>query len=214
MGKVLATLGLGIGLIALPLQAALTIPLRMANGHNALEAVIFLISFFTVLSNIAAVLVYAGILFPGRFRLFDAMTGRLARAAVACCITVVGLVYATVLAKIWAPEGLFWLCDILLHYVAPTIYVFWWAIWGRDGGLIWSEAIKLLPAPLFYLAYALTRGALTGTYPYPFLDATSLGSAQVALNCLGVAALFLIVSLIAVAIDRTIPLSRHFRDRP
>ena len=214
MGNVLAMLGLGVGLIALPLQAALTIPLRMANGHNFIEAVIFLLSFFTVLTNIAAVLVYAGILFPGRPRLFGAMSSPIARAAVACCIAVVGLVYATVLAKIWAPEGLFWLCDVLLHYAAPAIYLIWWAFWGRDGSMSWSDAIKLLPAPLIYLAYAMARGAITGVYPYPFLDFSALGGARVALNCIGVAALFFIISLIAVTIDRNIPLSRHLRDRP
>ena len=201
MGKALAILGLAIGAFAVLLQAWLTIPLRMSNGHGLVEAVIFLLSFFTVLTNIAAVTVYAASVFPQRLGFLKKMNNPLVRAVVAASIAVVGLVYATVLAKIWAPEGLFWLCDVLLHYVAPVLYLVWWLGFGRDGSLKLADAPKFLAAPLVYLAYAIIRGILTGAYPYPFIDMAALGAAQVAVNCLLVAALFLAVSLLAIAID-------------
>jgi hypothetical protein len=209
MGKTLAIAGLAIGTFAVLLQSWLTVPLRMANGHGFAEAVIFLLSFFTVLTNIAAVAVYAASLFPRRLSMLITMNRPVARACVAVCIAVVGLVYATVLAKIWAPEGLFWLCDALLHYVAPILYIVWWIGFGRDGTLKWADTPKFLAAPVIYLAYAIIRGSLTGTYPYPFIDVATLGAAKVAINCVLVAAVFLAGSLLAVALDRNLksPLS-------
>jgi hypothetical protein len=209
MGKTLAAFGLMIGTFAVLLQASLTIPLRMEKGHGLFEAVIFLLSFFTVLTNIAVVAVYAANLFPARLGFLNTMNRAVTRACAAACIAVVGLVYATVLAKIWVPEGLFWLCDMLLHYAAPVLYIVWWLGFGRNGSLKWSDAPKFLAAPLLYLGYAVIRGGVTGAYPYPFVNVAALGAAQVAINCVLVAALFLAFSLIAIALDRTLK-SRPF----
>jgi hypothetical protein len=202
MGKALAIAGLAVGTFAVLLQSWLTVTLRMENGHGIVEAVIFFLSFFTVLTNIAVILVYFVSLFPARFRFLSKMNRPIARACAAACIAVVGLVYAAVLAKIWAPQGLFWLCDVLLHYVAPVLYLLWWISFGRDGSLRWSDAPKFLAAPLFYLAYATIRGGLTGTYPYPFIDVAALGAAKAAVNCLLVALVFLTASLLAISLDR------------
>jgi hypothetical protein len=199
--RLLAITGFAIGAFALILQFSLTIPARMQAGHGLAEALLFYFSFFTILTNIGTVLVYAARLSPGRFAFFATP---LARATMAACITIVGLVYATVLAKIWGPEGLFWLCDVLLHYAAPAIYLVWWAVAGRNGALGWNHAPKMLIFPVSYLAYALARGQLTGLYPYPFLDAGTLGLSKVAVNAAAVAALFFIFSLIAIGFDRSV----------
>jgi hypothetical protein len=202
MGRALAIFGLCVGTFAVLLQAGLTIPLRMANGHGFPESVIFLLSFFTVLTNIAVVAVYAASLFPAQLGFLAKMNRPVVRASAAACIAVVGLVYATVLSKIWAPQGLFWLCDVLLHYVAPILYLVWWTVFGRDGSLKWTDAPKFLAAPLLYLPYAIVRGRLTGNYPYPFIDVAALGAAKAAVNCFFVALVFLAASLLAIALDR------------
>lgn len=44
--------------------------------------------------------------------------------------------------------------------------------------------------PLIYIAYALARGQLLGSYPYHFIDVTSLGYSKVLLNSLGLLAVF------------------------
>lgn len=200
VGRPLSIAGFVIGAFALILQCALTIPARMALGHGLAEALVFYFSFFTILTNIGAVLVYGAQLFPGKLGRFATP---LARGTVAVCIAIVGLVYAAVLAKIWAPQGLFWLCDVLLHYVAPVIYVLWWIFDGRNGALRWDDAPRILLFPLCYLAYALARGELTGLYPYPFLDAGTLGTTRAAVNAACVAILFFITSLIAIGFDRS-----------
>ncbi|MFZ1772906.1 MAG: Pr6Pr family membrane protein [Rhizobiaceae bacterium] len=199
MDKPLAITGFAVGAFAVILQFALTIPARMNAGRDLAEALVFFFSFFTILTNIGAVLVYAASLLRGRLSFFATP---LARAAIAVCITIVGLVYATVLAKIWAPEGLFWLCDVLLHYAAPVIYALWWLTAGRSGTLQWSDAPRMLVFPVLYLVYAMMRGLLTGLYPYPFIDAAALGLGPALVNAAVVALVFLVFSFGAVALDR------------
>jgi hypothetical protein len=199
--RLLPITGFAIGVFALVLQFSVTIPARMAAGFSLIDAIIFYFSFFTILSNIGVILVYAARIASGRLASFATP---LARATVAVCIAIVGLVYLTVLSKIWAPQGLFWLCDVLLHYAAPIVYVLWWAFAGREGTLNWGDAAKILVFPLIYLVYALVRGKLTGLYPYPFIDAGVLGWTRTTINAAAVALLFFIFSFIAISFDRSV----------
>lgn len=96
-------------------------------------------------------------------------------------ILVVALIYHTLLARLWNPQGLGWWADQGLHTAVPLGYLGWWlafapkAVSQRDlpGWLIW---------PASYGGYAMIRGALTGFWPYPFLNADALGWATVTLN--------------------------------
>ena len=60
--RITAWIGFVIGLAALLLQFAITIPASMETGRTALASVIFYFSFFTILTNILAVLVHAAAL--------------------------------------------------------------------------------------------------------------------------------------------------------
>ncbi len=63
--KTIATwIGLAVGAAALLLQLALSIPLRIGNGDTLLGAVIYFFTFFTILTNIMLVLIYASELWP------------------------------------------------------------------------------------------------------------------------------------------------------
>ncbi|RWD71907.1 Pr6Pr family membrane protein [Mesorhizobium sp.] len=204
MGRFLQIAGLVIGLIALVLQAAITIPASMAAGRSLLGAIVFLLSFFTILTNIAAVMVHASLLSPTGYAWLPAFAGQRMRAGVAVSITLVFIVYATVLAGLWQPQGLFLLCDILLHYVTPLIFVLWWLIAGADGSTRWRDISWWMIYPLAYLAYALIRAPFAGEVPYPFLDVAKNGAASVAVSAVGVTALFVGLSVLAVLIDHGI----------
>ena len=55
--------------------------------------------------------------------------------------------------------------------------------------------------PLCYLVYVLLRGAVTGWYPYPFLDpAQAAGYGSVAAYALGITATFVVVGALLLAI--------------
>jgi Na+/H+-dicarboxylate symporter len=53
-----------------------------------------------------------------------------------------------------------------------------------------------------YLLFALSRGALSGFYPYPFIDVSKLGLGKVLLNSLGLLVALVIFSLLFLAIGK------------
>ncbi|TIT79044.1 MAG: hypothetical protein E5W56_07215 [Mesorhizobium sp.] len=204
MGRFLQIAGLVAGLIGLVLQFAITIPASMATGRGLLGSIVFYFSFFTILTNVAAVLVHASLVSPAGYAWFPAFAGKRMRAGVAVAMTLVFIVYATVLARLWAPEGLFFICDVLLHYVAPLIFVLWWLIASADGSTRWRDISWWMIYPLAYFAYALIRAPFAGEVPYPFLDVAKNGAAGVAVSALAITALFLGLCVLAVFADHGI----------
>lgn len=202
MGRFLQIAGLAIGLAGLVLQFCITIPASMEAGRSLLGSIVFLFSFFTILTNIGAVLVHTSLLSPTGYAWLPAFAGPRMRAGVAVSIALVFIVYATVLAQLWQPQGLFLLCDVLLHYVTPVLFVLWWLTSGADGRTRWSDISWWMLYPLAYLVYALARAPLAGEVPYPFLDVAKNGPASVAISALAITGLFLVLCIIAVLADR------------
>ena len=118
-------------------------------------------------------------------------------------IVVVGVVYHFLLAPTWNPQGLALLGNSLLHYVMPAAFVLDWLLFAPKGRLNWKDPAKWLVFPLVYGGWTLIHGALSGWWPYPFVDVGALGLGQVLLNFVGLLIFFLIVGLTVVAIDRT-----------
>jgi hypothetical protein len=205
MARVLAITGLCIGFVALVLQFAITMQASMLAGRSFAGSVVFYLSFFTILTNIGAALVYSAVLTgkPGRFG-----SPRM-RAGVAVAIAVVMIVYATILARLWQPAGLFLLCDVLLHYVTPVLYLAWWLYAGVDGSTRWRDLPWWLVYPLFYLAWVMIRAPFAGEVPYPFLDTTTNGVGSVAISSLSVLGLFLLVSVVVLAADQIVGTRRR-----
>jgi hypothetical protein len=201
MGRFLQVAGLAIGLAGLVLQFCITIPASMEAGRSLLGSIVFYFSFFTILTNIGAVLVYTSLLSSSGYAWLPAFAGPRMRAGVAVSIAMVFIVYATVLARLWQPQGLFLLCDVLLHYVTPVVFVLWWLISGADGRTRWSDISWWVLYPIAYLAYALARAPFAGEVPYPFLDVAKNGAASVAIAALAITALFLAICFVAVLAD-------------
>jgi len=202
MGRFLQGAGLVIGLIGLVLQFCISIPASMEAGRSLLGSIVFYFSFFTILTNIGAVLVYTSLLSPAGYAWLPAFAGPRMRAGVAVSITLVFIVYATVLARLWHPQGLFLLCDVLLHYVTPVLFVLWWLISGANGRTRWSDISWWVLYPVAYLVYALARAPIAGEVPYPFLDIAKNGVASVAIAAAAITGLFLVLCVIAILADR------------
>jgi hypothetical protein len=62
---------------------------------------------------------------------------------------------------------------------------------------------------VLYTAWTLIHGALTGWYPYPFVDVIKLGYEQTLVNIVGLVVAFLSLDFVLVAIDRLIAQLRH-----
>lgn len=194
--------GLLLGVVALGLQFAISIPAYMANGMSLPAALVQFFSFFTILTNLTITLVYLSDLVGwtglGWFR------KPVTRAMMAGVMALVMIFYHVMLRPIWQPEGLFLVCDYLLHYVAPLLYMTWWTIIQRHGTLDYAAVPAMLVPPLVYLAYVMVRGAVTNAYPYPTLNASELGYGQVAINVVMVAVGLSILYLITIGIDRAL----------
>ncbi|TIW91073.1 MAG: hypothetical protein E5V59_21490, partial [Mesorhizobium sp.] len=177
-------------------------------GRSLLGSIIFVFSFFTILTNIGAVLVYTSLLSPTGYAWLPAFAGPRMRAGVAASIALAFIIYATVLANLWQPQGLFLLCDVLLHYVTPVLFVLWWLISGADGRTRWSDISWWILYPIAYLVYALARAPLAGEVPYPFLDVAKNGATSVAISAAAITGLFLVLCVVAVLADHGIARTR------
>jgi hypothetical protein len=111
-------------------------------------------------------------------------------------------VYVTVLASIWQPQGLFLLCDRLLHYITPALCLLTWLLVWRDGSLSWRDIGWWTVYPILYLVYALARAPIAGEVPYPFLDVAQNGVGGVVVAALMITALFLAYGVVLVLLDR------------
>jgi hypothetical protein len=124
------------------------------------------------------------------------------RTAIACYIIVVSTVYYAILRKLWNPEGWQYVANTLEHCIAPALYLIDWLVFVPKGTVSARSVPSWLIYPIGYAAYSLLHGAVTGFYPYPFLDVTKLGYERVVLNMAVLTAAFALLGLILVGVDR------------
>jgi hypothetical protein len=167
------------------------------------ERLVRLLSYFTIQSNLLVAVASA---------LLAARPARNGRAMAVLhldallCIAVTGVVYHAVLAEqglTLTPSGE--VANFLLHTVTPVGAWLVWLLVGprpRFGGttVAWSVAY-----PLAWIAYTFVRGAVTGWYPYPFLDVDAIGLAVAARNTALVAVAFLVLALLVRLLERVLP---------
>jgi len=192
-----------VGGVALEVARALTE--GPGDAGTVSERLVRLFSYFTIQSNLLVLV--ASALLAAR----PARSGRVMAVLhldALLCIAVTGVVYHTVLADAGVdltPSGD--LANFLLHTVTP---IGTWVVWllvgprPRFGGatVAWSVAY-----PLAWIGYTFARGAATGWYPYPFLDAGALGLATAARNTAVVAVGFLVLAVLVRLVERVLPAS-------
>jgi hypothetical protein len=170
---------------------------RMANR------VIRVLSFFTIQSNILSGVTSAQL---ARIPRRDGPTWRAARLAALFGITVTGIVYGTVLAKIHEPHG--WqetATNMVFHYVAPMMMVVGWVLFGPRPRIERRTIALAISWPVLWIAYTLVHGRITRWYPYPFLDVTTHGYGRVLLNGGAVVTVLLFVVALYWLGDRRLP---------
>jgi hypothetical protein len=195
-----------IGLISVAIQYWLIV---LDGSRDAFVSTIHFFSYFTILSNILAAL---ALLLPvvapasrvGRF------LGRPpVRAAIAGYIIIVGTVYYLLLRNVGHAQGWTLFFEHVLHYVTPPLFVLDWLIFVPKGEVAWRNGLACLGFPAVYAVWTLTHGALTGWYPYPFIDVPELGYPRTLLNMAGLIAAFVALELVLIGLDRLMGRSRH-----
>ncbi len=195
----LAALLAAVGWFALAMQFVLLLK-AAPDGQDTLESAIRFFSFFTIQMNILAALVVSA--FALKAQHDEWLVHPFVRSAIAAYIVVVAVVYHTVLAKLWSPQGAQYLADLLLHTVVPLGYFVFWCVCVRKAGLRWYDPLLWMIYPAAYLLAVLVRGKSSGFYPYPFVDAPTLGYAKVAVYAVHVLVVFLIAGVIIVIAGR------------
>jgi hypothetical protein len=174
------------------------------------ERLVRLFSYFTIQSNILIGVTSAMLAIrPDR----DGRVFRVARIDGLLCIAVTGIVYHVALSGLHdlTPAGA--LSNFLLHTAVPLVAVVAWVVVGPrpriDVATVWWSAAY----PLAWIAYTFVRGAVTGWYPYPFLDVSIVGYVTAAVNTAIVAVVFLALASALHLLERRLDQARAGRER-
>jgi len=188
----------------LGLQFYISTQLYVSQGRTFAGAIIQILSYFTVLTNILVALAFSYILLSPNSKTGQFFSRTSTLTAIVVYITIVGCIYNIILSTQWNPQGLFKLADTLLHTVSPILFIIFWLVFVPKVKLRWILSIKWLWFPFFYLLYSLVRGQVLGIYPYFFMDIGVLGYKQTIINCLFVLLAFVSVSGIFISISRVL----------
>lgn len=159
-------------------------------------------SYFTILSNIlAAVALTAPLVAPAsRLAAWSEESGP--RAAIATYLAITAVVYHTMLAWQWDPQGLRKVSDTVLHTITPIAFLLDVALRGGRGPARWIVAAKAMAFPALFGVWTLIHGALTSWYPYPFMNVAKRGYPKVLLTMVEMSVAFALVALIFIALLR------------
>ncbi|MCD0489129.1 Pr6Pr family membrane protein [Pedobacter sp. MC2016-14] len=187
---------------ALILQFYISTRLYLDKDRTFAGAVLQIISYFTIETNLLIAIAITTILLkPGSSwgKFFAKST---TQTAIAVYILIVGLIYVVLLKGLWQLDGLFKLTDFLLHTFSPIAYLLYWIFFVSKETIAWKNLLSWAVFPLLYLFYSLIRGAISGYYPYPFVNAAKFGYLQVMLNSLGILLVFIIFSAALIVTAR------------
>jgi len=199
MKKSVQLIGFATAAFALVLQFYLMVTKALADHQSVLSEVWRFFSYMTIWSNILVALCFASLVFVGKFSFFKRPA---MQAGTFIYILVVGVAYHFLLAHIWSPTGLQYVADVLLHYAVPIIYCLYWLTLADKTKLAYSYSITWLIYPFVYFVYALLRGLIVNTYPYPFIDVTALGYSKVLINSFFLLIVYVLLGLVTVALSR------------
>jgi hypothetical protein len=199
--RLLAGLGLIVGVVALVVQFAISMQAYTAAGRDVPGALGTFFTYYTILTNIVLVLIYLAEFVGWRWLdLFRSLDVR--GMMVAVMILVASFVHFFLRGL--GLTGWFLACDYALHYATPLIYFLWWLVGVRHGPLLLRRIPLMLAPTVVYFLVVLARGAWVGEYPYPVLNVVSLGYPHVLLNALLLAVGLAALMMIVVAIDEVL----------
>lgn len=168
---------------------------------TGVQAVWGMYRFFTILTN-TMVGVIAALVAIGR------PPSASLQAAFAVFIAMVGVVFHVLLADLVDYSGLAMLVNQITHTAVPLAFVVYWVLFAPKAGIRLAHLPIWLLYPLIYCGYALWRGSIDGIYPYPFLDAGTLGLQAVVINVAGLLVFFAISGAVTIGLARLMARAR------
>jgi hypothetical protein len=155
-------------------------------------------SYFTIQSSLinVVVLVVGGIL---AFRLDrDTVLYATLRVSIVAYAVITAVVYNALLRNIpyTGYHGIQWPNEVD-HVWIPIFIVLEWLLAPGRPALRWTALRVVVIYPLVWLAFTMVRGAITGWFPYPFLE-PSTGFVSVIAYILGISAFIIGVASLAI----------------
>jgi hypothetical protein len=200
--EVLLLIVAGMAWLGLILQYWSTVQSALKRGETAIDALVELLGYFTILTNFfIAILGTLSFVFRrnGIGRMFS---GPFVPGCATTAIFFLAIVYQLLLRPTWNPEGLMWIADKLHHYAVPVGMVLYWCLSPFDRRLSAKAPILWSLYPLIYFVYVIARGSIIGSYPYPFIDLEKLGITQIAMNGISLLLAFTLAGYLVRAIHR------------
>ncbi len=180
-----------VALVALVLQLVLVVRgdaiLVDHDPPNLAQRLVRFFAYFTIESNLLVLVTTAQL---ARDPTYDGPRWRVVRVAAVSGITVTGLVHWFLLRPLLHLDGADLVADKLLHLVVPILAVLGWLLFGPRPRIDWPVCLRAAVWPVGWLAVMLVSGAVTGWYPYPFLDHREHGWGHVVVVCVGIFVLF------------------------
>jgi hypothetical protein len=206
--RVFRLLGGTIALAGLALQFWLM--MHYPSSKSLAVTITHFLNFFTIQANILlALCMLLPALIP-RSRASELVSKPSVRTAVLSYSALTALVYFVLLRNIGQDDGLERRADQILHYVAPAMFFIDWLAWVPKGRVSFRAVPSFLIYPALYVVWTFIYGALTGWYPYPFVNAGKLDNGRIA-DFVGVVTVAILIPYVLVAIDRM--LARVGRER-
>ena len=170
--------------------AAIVAQAKTLADANAFDTTRFF-AFFTIQSNLVGVAAFSWLVARGdgpRSRALE-----LLRAGAAVYLSVTFFVVIFLLSGVDVQLQLVWV-DVVLHKIFPVIVVADLILDPPRTRLVAQDIVTLLIYPLVWTLFTVIRGAVDGWYPYPFLDPTHGGYAQVAVTIVAVLIGFIVIA--------------------
>ena len=165
--------------------------IAITHQHN----VINLFSYFTILSNLFASVVFV----ISAVRLLKGYApnkiDEAIRGASIVYMIFVGLVFSVLLREADLGALMPWV-NVVHHYVMPAAVIIDWLLQPPRSKIALKTTFVWLLFPAMYVAYSLVRGSFVGFYAYPFFNPdVQNGYSGVAVYCVAMLVGFMLVSL-------------------
>lgn len=184
--RVLRLVFAAVGVVALA-----WIPLR--NIDSDVFSVVNYFSYFTIMSNVLAVVVLA----VGAVADPQSRGWQLFRGATTVYMVITGIIYAVLLANVDVMLKDAWI-NSLLHRILPLVILLDWLLAPPRMRIADRASVVFVAFPLAYGIYTLIRGPVVDWYPYPFIDPRTQGYLQMAI---GLVVLLLAMLLMSLAVN-------------
>ncbi|MCU1476092.1 MAG: hypothetical protein JWQ64_785 [Subtercola sp.] len=179
------------------------------TGVSLPTRLVELFSFFTIQSNLFVLgtsIVLA--LSPAR----NGRVWRVLRMDALLGIIITGLVYETILAPLVHLTGWALVATIGFHYISPWATLIGWLLFGPRPRIPWTTTAWAFVWPILWLVYTFVHGAVSGWYPYPFLDVNTIGLGDSLRNSAVILLIGILIAVLLTIIDHRLRPTPAARD--